>query len=95
MLFRSESKSGGNGSAPPGSSGAAHAAATPKDLKQMVRGMKDEAESEAIARALEQTRWNRKEAARMLNISYKALLYKIRQYGIEAPAGSSRTLRTT
>jgi transcriptional regulator with PAS, ATPase and Fis domain len=72
-----------------------HTNGTPGDLKQMVRGMKDEAEAEAIARALEQTRWNRKEAARMLNISYKALLYKIRQYGIEAPAGSSRSLRTT
>lgn len=53
------------------------------DLKSLVRGLKDEAEMEAIARALEQTHWNRKEAARRLNISYKALLYKIRQYGIE------------
>jgi len=32
---------------------------------------------------LEETRWNRKKAARLLEISYKALLYKIRQYGIE------------
>ncbi len=87
-----------NGSGPAASAGAragSAAAATPGDLKQMVRGMKDEAEAEAIARALEQTRWNRKDAARMLNISYKALLYKIRQYGIEAPAGSSRALRTS
>ena len=90
-----ESKSGSNGSAVNGSAAAAHSAAAPSDLKQMVRGMKDEAEAEAIARALEQTRWNRKEAARMLNISYKALLYKIRQYGIEAPAGSSRALRNS
>lgn len=62
-------------------------AAAPGGLKSLVRGLKDEAEMEAISRALEQTNWNRKEAARVLNISYKALLYKIRQYGI-APARS-------
>jgi len=53
------------------------------DLKSLVRGLKDEAEMEAIAKALKQTNWNRKQAARLLNISYKALLYKIRQYGLE------------
>jgi len=51
-------------------------------LKQMVRGLKDEAEAEAIARTLEKTNWNRKQAAAELKISYKALLYKIRQYDI-------------
>lgn len=61
---------------------AAPAEASASDLKSLVRGLKDEAEKEAIARALEQTSWSRKEAARLLNISYKALLYKIRQYGI-------------
>lgn len=55
----------------------------PADLKSLVRSMKDEAESEAIARALDQTKWNRKEAARLLKISYKALLYKIRQYNLD------------
>lgn len=52
------------------------------DLKQMVRSLKNEAEIEAIANALEETGWNRKRAAALLNISYKALLYKIRQYDI-------------
>jgi two-component system, NtrC family, response regulator AtoC len=55
----------------------------PDDLKSLVRGLKDEAESEAITRTLERTRWNRKEAARRLGISYKALLYKIRRYNID------------
>ncbi len=55
----------------------------PGDLKALVRSLKDEAESEAIARTLERTRWNRKEAARRLGISYKALLYKIRRYSID------------
>ncbi|MDE3180627.1 MAG: sigma-54-dependent Fis family transcriptional regulator [Acidobacteriota bacterium] len=55
----------------------------PSDLKSLVRGLKDEAECEAISRALKHTKWNRKEAARMLKISYKALLYKIRQYNLD------------
>jgi len=51
-------------------------------LKSLARSAKDEAEAEAIKRALDQTNWNRKQAAALLQISYKALLYKIRQYGI-------------
>ena len=54
----------------------------PPGLKSLVRGLKDEAEMQAIRQALEQTKWNRKKAASILNISYKALLYKIRQYGL-------------
>ncbi len=53
------------------------------DLKSLLRGLKGEAEKEAIYNALEQTNWHRKEAARLLKISYKALLYKVRQYGID------------
>ncbi|MFZ1135194.1 MAG: sigma-54 dependent transcriptional regulator [Candidatus Korobacteraceae bacterium] len=52
------------------------------DLKQMVKNLKGGAEMEAIANALEESGWNRKRAAGVLNISYKALLYKIRQYDI-------------
>ena len=52
------------------------------DLKQMVRSLKNGAEMQAIANALEESGWNRKRAASILNISYKALLYKIRQYDI-------------
>jgi two-component system response regulator AtoC len=55
-------------------------------LKSLVRSVKDEAEMEAISRALTETNWNRKKAAALLKISYKALLYKIRQYDIQ-PAG--------
>jgi DNA-binding NtrC family response regulator len=54
----------------------------PAGLKSLVRSVKDEAEMDAISRALAETNWNRKRAAQLLNISYKALLYKIRQYGI-------------
>jgi transcriptional regulator with PAS, ATPase and Fis domain len=66
------------------------AAEHPGGLKSLVRSLKDQAEGEAIRRTLEQTNWNRKTAATMLNISYKALLYKIRQYGLEPPPHRSR-----
>jgi len=49
-------------------------------LKKLVRGLKGEAESSVIAGVLEETGWNRKAAANDLQISYKALLYKIKQY---------------
>ena len=42
-----------------------------------------EAEREVIARALEQCRWNRVKAAKMLKISYRALLYKIKDMGLK------------
>jgi DNA-binding NtrC family response regulator len=59
-------------------------------LKSLGRSAKDEAEAEAIARALEDTNWNRKQAAAILQISYKALLYKIRQYGIAQSRSTHR-----
>ena len=58
-------------------------------LKALLRGLKEEAEMEAIADALEKTHWFRKDAAKMLGISYKALLYKIRQFNLDAGEGSS------
>jgi hypothetical protein len=37
---------------------------------------------QAISQALAQTGWNRKRAAQLLSISYRGLLYKIRQHNI-------------
>jgi DNA-binding NtrC family response regulator len=59
-------------------------------LKLLVRNAKGEAERGAIAHALEQTQWNRKAAARLLNVSYRALLYKIQEYNLVPPSESSR-----
>jgi two-component system, NtrC family, response regulator AtoC len=55
-------------------------------LKALVRSLKDDAEAKEILRALEDANWNRKLAAAQLHISYKALLYKIKQHGL-APVG--------
>jgi DNA-binding NtrC family response regulator len=51
-------------------------------LKKMVSNLKGEAEAEVIATVLQRNHWKRKQTAAELKISYKALLYKIRQYGI-------------
>jgi two-component system, NtrC family, response regulator AtoC len=54
-------------------------------LKAMVKNLKGDAESTAIAQVLEGVGWNRKAAANDLQISYKALLYKIKQYDLSPP----------
>jgi len=54
-------------------------------LKHLLRNLKGGAEAAAIAQSLEGTGWNRKAAASDLQISYKALLYKIKQYNLRPP----------
>ncbi len=55
------------------------------NLKKLVRNLKGNAEAVAIAQSLEDKGWNRKAAANDLQISYKALLYKIKQYNLTPP----------
>lgn len=52
-------------------------------LEQVVKA-KQQAETDAILAALNSTHWNRKRAAAVLKIDYKALLYKMKKLGIEA-----------
>ncbi len=47
---------------------------------------KETAEAQAILEALHHTRWNRKQAATLLKIDYKALLYKMKKLSIEERA---------
>jgi two-component system, NtrC family, response regulator AtoC len=51
-------------------------------LKAASRAASREAEREMILKALAHTRWNRKRAAQELQISYKSLLYKLKQIGV-------------
>ena len=67
------------------SGGMNDAGSTEGGLKQMVRSLKGEAEATAIQQVLEGVGWNRKAAATDLKISYKALLYKIKQYELSPP----------
>lgn len=55
-------------------------------LKQAARAASRRAERELILEVLSRTRWNRKRAAEELQISYKALLYKLKQIGLEESA---------
>jgi two-component system response regulator AtoC len=52
------------------------------DLKAISKRAAQIAEKKVIERVLNQTRWNRKEAAKRLQISYKALLYKMKENGL-------------
>jgi two-component system response regulator AtoC len=52
------------------------------DLKAISKRAAQVAEKKVIERVLTQTRWNRKEAAERLQISYKALLYKMKENGL-------------
>ncbi len=88
---------GGNGPIKTNSASPANASASslpmPEEkssLKLLVRNAKGEAERGAIAQALQQTQWNRKAAARLLNISYRALLYKIQEYHLAPPDDSAQ-----
>lgn len=52
-------------------------------LKQVSREVSKKLESEVIRKVLNQTRWNRRKAAEILKISYRSLLYKIKEGGLE------------
>lgn len=51
-------------------------------LKEVHREAIRKAETEVISRALEKANWNSKKAANILNVSYKSLLNKIKEYGL-------------
>ena len=59
-------------------------------LKSLIRDVKSEAERNVIAAALTKTGWNRKAAARLLNVSYRTLLYKIDGYHISSSEPAPR-----
>jgi two-component system response regulator AtoC len=52
-------------------------------LKEAAKAASREAEKELILQVLTRTRWNRRRAAQELQISYKALLYKLKQIGYQ------------
>jgi two-component system response regulator AtoC len=73
-----------SGAAPSEENGGTRAAKTATvSLKDISRKAAQIAEREAILQALEQTQWNRVRAAKILEISYRALLYKIKDSGLD------------
>ena len=69
--------------APPAATPDVAAAPVSGSLKEIARNAAREAEREIIYRTLQQTRWNRREAADLLGVSYKALLYKIKEADLD------------
>jgi DNA-binding NtrC family response regulator len=69
--------------------GEAFAATKGLSLKEISRRAVLEAERQVIRRALEQCRWNRVKTAKMLKISYRALLYKIKDMGLKQDSAAS------
>lgn len=53
------------------------------DLKRVGREAAEIAEKEVIEQTLQEMKWNRKAAAKLLKVSYKALLYKIQKYRLD------------
>ena len=64
-----------------------------QSLRSLLKSVKSEAEKNAIAVALEKTGGNRKAAARLLNVSYRTVLYKIEQYNM-IPSDAATHART-
>src|SRR5262249_6089019 len=62
----------------------------PISLKKLTRQATRELERKVILKVLQANHWNRKQAARALSISYRALLYKIRDAGLPANGASRR-----
>jgi two-component system, NtrC family, response regulator AtoC len=83
-----------NNHARPSEESAAQATAATQHMSLLKIGRQAawEAEKEAIRETLASTRWNRKEAARRLQVSYKALLNKIRQMEEENEIGRQNAL---
>ena len=55
-------------------------------LKHVCQTYTDRIEKKLIKRTLERAKWNRREASQMLDISYKSILNKIKQYKLGAPS---------
>ena len=66
----------------------------PIQLKKVTRQAVQELERKIILSVLEENRWNRKRAASELKISYRALLYKIRQAGLPPKRSPRRPAET-
>jgi len=64
----------------------------PISLKKLTRQATRELERKVILKVLQAHHWNRKQAARALSISYRALLYKIRDAGIPTNRSTRRRL---
>jgi DNA-binding NtrC family response regulator len=66
-----------------------HASDSDEEPILSLRSLRAQVEIKAIQSALNRTGWNRKQAARLLKISYRGLLYKIHRHNIAPTAEHS------
>jgi two-component system response regulator AtoC len=90
LFLASRKNAGLAGVSPPAASGVGSTETSTTGLKSLLRNLKGETEINAIRDALDHTRWNRRQAARLLNISYRGLLYKIHEYRLSPPPHRSQ-----
>lgn len=62
-------------------------------LKQITRRAVRQVERKVILKMVEASNWNRKRAAKRLNISYRALLYKLKEVGVPSTRRKAQALR--
>jgi two-component system response regulator AtoC len=86
LRFKTRSSGRTSPVAPPVPGGLAAAPSGTPTLEKVSEAQK-RAEAEAILTALNRTRWNRKQAAALLRVDYKALLYKMKKLDIDRKAG--------
>ena len=65
------------------------------NLKDVGKRAAEVAEKEIIQSTLQETHWNRKRAAKLLHVSYKALLYKIQKYHLDELRGYRKARQET
>ena len=80
-----------NGTQSKANSGVGTVAPASPAPRATLRALRDRTEIYAISQALEESGWNRKRAAKLLSISYRGLLHKIRQHNITPSLVSSLT----
>jgi two-component system response regulator AtoC len=90
MLANLSQSNGSHGAASPSAVALAVTSEGPVSLKDIARQAARDAERVAIKEVLDRVHWNRAKAARLLQISYKALLYKIVQCGLVTPEEKER-----
>lgn len=56
-----------------------------RNMRELLAGVVGSVEREVYWAALEATRWNRAQSARNLGVSYRTLLYKIKDFGFDQP----------
>jgi DNA-binding NtrC family response regulator len=90
LRLKTQRRSNPSGAPPPGTPDTSVATNETPTLENVTEARR-QAEVDAILTALNRSRWNRKKAAALLCVDYKALLYKMKKLGIDTKPGDLAT----